>query len=196
MFHAHIPWLLHRPQKQQSATGTAVRFLGYICDSQRQAFILPHDKRSKYSALREAILRCKTVSLKNLQKFAGKTTSFALLVPAAKLYTNEVFQAISKAGKSRGGRTSISPLRYICCIFVLALVLVVVLVLFFVVVYFVLCTMPPVTRADLEEILDNKLSPLQQSLEFISAQYDKLLHLSSEHASTIKKLQMENQTGK
>lgn len=35
--------------------------------------------------------------MKNLQKFAGKTTSFALFVPAAKLYTNSVFLAISRA---------------------------------------------------------------------------------------------------
>ena len=83
----------------------AVRFLGYICNSERQAFILPEDKHTKFLLLRETILENKTVSLKKLQKFAGKTTSFALLVPAAKLYTNSVYQAISKACKS--GQTKI-----------------------------------------------------------------------------------------
>ena len=95
-------------KKSSLQPATAVRFLGYICDSQRQAFTLPHNKRSKFSALREAILRCKTVSLKNLQNFAGKTTSFALLVPAAKLYTNQVFQAISKACKSHNPKILLS----------------------------------------------------------------------------------------
>jgi len=75
-------------KKSSLEPATAVRFLGYICDSERRAFILPQDKRIKFTALREAILQNKPVSVKNLQKFSGKTTSFALLVPAAKLYTN------------------------------------------------------------------------------------------------------------
>ena len=78
---------------------TARRFLGYICDSERQAFLLPQDKKDKFAELREAILSRKSVSLKTLQKFAGKTTSFALLAPAAKLYSNSMYQAISRASK-------------------------------------------------------------------------------------------------
>ena len=49
-----------------------------------------------YASLRESILEKNSVSLKNLQKFAGKTTSISLLVPAAKLYINCVFRAIAK----------------------------------------------------------------------------------------------------
>ena len=66
----------------------AVRLFGYICNSKNRAFLLPQEKRDKFAALRENILSHKTVSLKNIQKFAGKTASFALLVPAAKLFTN------------------------------------------------------------------------------------------------------------
>jgi len=73
----------------------AVTLLGYICDSKKQAFLLPQDKRVKFATLREDVLSHKTVSLKNLQKFAGKTTSFALLVPAAKLFTNTPYHIIS-----------------------------------------------------------------------------------------------------
>ena len=58
---------------------TAVRFLGYICDSTLQAFILPEDKKVSFAKLRDEILKNNSVSLKNLQKFAGKTTSFALV---------------------------------------------------------------------------------------------------------------------
>ena len=66
----------------------SVRFLGYFCDSEKPVFIPPDDKRVSLTFLRESILEKNSVSLKNLQKFAGKTTSFSLLVPAAKLYTN------------------------------------------------------------------------------------------------------------
>ena len=79
---------------------TALRFLGYICDSLKQAFILPQDKRAKFASLRESILAHKTVSLKNLQKFAVKTTSFALVALAAKLFSNEAYRAISRCSKA------------------------------------------------------------------------------------------------
>ena len=79
---------------------TALRFLGYICDSLKQAFILPQDKRAKFASLRESILAHKRVSLKNLQTFAGKTTSFALVAPAAKLFYNEAYRAISRCSKA------------------------------------------------------------------------------------------------
>ena len=79
---------------------TAVRFLGYISDSTLQAFILPEDKKVTFAKLRDEILKNNSVSLKSLQKFAGKTTSFALVVPAAKLYTNAAYHAIAKANRS------------------------------------------------------------------------------------------------
>ena len=88
---------------------TARRFLGYSCDSEKQAFLLPQDKKEKFTELREAILSKKFVSLKTLQKFAGKTTSFALLVPAAKLYTNCVYHAISRAIKTSTRQVKLSP---------------------------------------------------------------------------------------
>ena len=69
-------------------------------ESDKQAFTLPPDKVHRFVALRDNILSHKTVALKTLQKFAGKTTSFSLLVPGAKLYTNAAYQAISKASRS------------------------------------------------------------------------------------------------
>lgn len=77
-----------------------VKYLGYFSESDKQAFTLPSDKVLKFAALRDCILDQKTVSLKTLQKFAGKTTSFSLLVPGAKLYTNAVYNAISKGSRS------------------------------------------------------------------------------------------------
>ena len=87
---------------------TARRLLGYICDSEKQAFLLPQDKKDKFAELREAILSKKSVSVKTLQKFA-KTTSFALLVPAAKLYSNSMYQAISRASKTSCPQIKLLP---------------------------------------------------------------------------------------
>ena len=47
--------------------------------------------------------------MKTLQKFAGKTTSFALLVPAAKLYSNSVYQAISQVSRNCVRQVKLSP---------------------------------------------------------------------------------------
>ena len=85
------------------------RFLGYICDSERQAFLLPQDKKDRFAELREAILGKKSVSVKMLQKFTSKTTSFALLIPAAKLYSNSMYQAISQASSSSSRQVKLSP---------------------------------------------------------------------------------------
>lgn len=64
-------------QKSRLVPCTAVSFLGFLCDSEKQVLMLQQGKRTKFAALRENILSHKTVSLKNLQKFAGKTTFFA-----------------------------------------------------------------------------------------------------------------------
>ena len=63
-----------------------IRFLGFLSDS----------------ILRDSILQCRKVSIKTLQRFAGKVTSFSLAVPAAQLYAREVYRAISLANCSSG----------------------------------------------------------------------------------------------
>ena len=79
---------------------TRIRFLGFLSDSILQAFLIPQDKRIKFATLRDSILQCRTVSIKTLQRFAGKVTSFSLAVPAAQLYAREVYRAISLANRS------------------------------------------------------------------------------------------------
>ena len=109
LFRGSFPRILHWPQEKLLIPSTARRFLGFICDSDRQAFLLPQDEKEKFAELREAVLGKKSVSLKTLQKLAGKTTSFALLVPAAKLYSNSMYQAISKASKTCFRQVKLSP---------------------------------------------------------------------------------------
>ncbi|KAK3705677.1 hypothetical protein QZH41_009522 [Actinostola sp. cb2023] len=86
--------------KSHLSPSQSVRFLGFIVDSVRRSFILPEDKKQKFSTLRETILKRKTVSIKTLQRLAGKITSFCLAVPAAQLYCREIYRAIPGFQKS------------------------------------------------------------------------------------------------
>ena len=58
--------------KSQSTPSTCVHLLGFICDSERQVFVIPQDKRNKIATLREDILSSPFVSLKTPQRFSGK----------------------------------------------------------------------------------------------------------------------------
>lgn len=71
------------------------RYLGFLVDSEREAYILPEDKRLKFSDLRELILSLEKVDLKTLQRFSGKCISMSLAVPGCKLFCREVNAAIS-----------------------------------------------------------------------------------------------------
>ena len=51
-------------------------FLGFICDSTRQAFVLPQDKKESFAMLRESIISSKCVTVNTLQRFAGKLSHF------------------------------------------------------------------------------------------------------------------------
>ena len=88
--------------KSQSTPSTCVCFLAFVCESVRQAFVIPQEKRNKFATLREDILLSPFGSLKTLQHFSGKVISFSLAIPGSKLYVQEVFKAIScHSGSSR-----------------------------------------------------------------------------------------------
>ena len=82
--------------KSQYVPSTVVCFLGFLCDSMRQAFLIPQDKKIKFVTLRESILSSSCVTLKTLHRFAGKVVSFSLAIPGCKLYVREVFNAIAQ----------------------------------------------------------------------------------------------------
>ena len=73
-------------EKLQLVPSTWTRFLGFRCDSVRQAFLLPEDEKAKFAALREDILSSPFVGLKTLQRFSGKVISFSIAIPGCKLY--------------------------------------------------------------------------------------------------------------
>ena len=79
-----------------------VKFLGFLVDSQLCAFLLPEDKKIKFATLREHILANREVSVKTLQRLAGKISSFCIAVPAALLYARDIFR--STAGFTRSSR--------------------------------------------------------------------------------------------
>ena len=81
--------------KSQCTPSTFVTFLGFICDLIRQAFLIPEEKKVKFKVLRENILAPKTVTLKTLQRFAGKAISLSLAIAGCKLYLREIFKAVS-----------------------------------------------------------------------------------------------------
>ena len=78
----------------------AVPYLGFLVDSTKLAFLLLEAKRKKFLDLLHVILSSSLTDLKALQRLAGKCNSFTLAVPGARLYTNEINRAISKATRS------------------------------------------------------------------------------------------------
>lgn len=86
--------------KCQVLPSTKVNYLGFVIDSDRQAYVLPEKKKVSFISLRESILCTDVVDLHTLQRFAGKCISMNLAIPAAKLYTREVNLAISRCQKN------------------------------------------------------------------------------------------------
>lgn len=94
--------------KSSLISSQCVRFLGYLPNSLLMASILPDDKKEKFRVLREEILFKSEVDLQLLQRFAGKTTYFAIAVPAARLYTRVIYRAIGSHGKRPGASIKIT----------------------------------------------------------------------------------------
>lgn len=81
--------------KSQCTPSTSVAFLSFICDTIRQAFLIPEEKKVKFKVLRENVLASKTLTIKTLQCFAGKAVSFRLAISGCKLYLREIFKAVT-----------------------------------------------------------------------------------------------------
>ena len=81
------------PQKE-------VPYLGFIIDSEPQAFILLSHKKEKFIRLVKEILPRDCLDLLTLQRLSGKCMSMSLTVAGARLYVNEINLAISGATRS------------------------------------------------------------------------------------------------
>lgn len=86
--------------KSSLTPSKTVPYLGFISDSQKQAFtLLPH-KKQKFITLIKETLHSKNLDLTTLQRLSGKCISMALAVPGARLFTNEINFATSRATRS------------------------------------------------------------------------------------------------
>ncbi|XP_068756624.1 uncharacterized protein [Montipora capricornis] len=81
------------PQKQ-------VPYLGFVIDSELQAFTLMPLKKEKFLRLVKETLPRDTLDLLTLQRLSGKCMSLSLAVPGARLYVNEINLAVSRATRS------------------------------------------------------------------------------------------------
>lgn len=88
-----------------------VPYLGFISDSHLQAFTLLPSKKAKFLDLLKSALSSSQIELLPLQKLAGKCVSMSLAVPAARLFTNEINLAISRASRSARPVRLLGPLR-------------------------------------------------------------------------------------
>lgn len=86
--------------KSQCTPSTVVCFLGFMCDSLHQSFLIPPEKKTKFAVLREGILSSLLVSLKTLQRFGGKVVSFSIAIPGCMLYVSEVSAVIAQLTRS------------------------------------------------------------------------------------------------
>lgn len=77
---------------------TFVRFLGFLVESVRQAYILPDDKRKKFVILREreCILKSEIVGVKTMQRFTGKCIAMGFDVSGENVLPGGKNAAISR----------------------------------------------------------------------------------------------------
>ena len=81
------------PQKQ-------VPYLGFVIDSELQTFTLLPLKKEKFLRFIKETLPRDTLDLFTLQRLSGKCMSLSLAVPGARLYSNEINLAMSRATRS------------------------------------------------------------------------------------------------
>ena len=80
---------------------TSLEYLGFLVDSEKQAFVIPRRKIVAWASLREKILACKkSVDIKSLQQFQGKCISLSLAVSTAKLFIRKMNHAIASASSN------------------------------------------------------------------------------------------------
>ena len=87
-----------------------VPYLGFLSDSAREVFHLKPEKRRCSLALVKDVLGKPFVTVKTLQRLAGKCVSFSLVVPAARLFTQEMNAATSRGPRIKASHSKTLPL--------------------------------------------------------------------------------------
>ena len=76
-----------------------IRYLGFVSDTDLEAFYLSDDKQKKFLELVNSILSGNTVPVHTLQRHAGNCFWFRLAVQDSPLFTNEINLTIGKGLK-------------------------------------------------------------------------------------------------
>lgn len=87
---------------------TRLVYLGIVCDSARRRFEVPEENLVKLETLITTAINTKSISFAVLEKVAGKCASMTVAVPAASLYTFNMYTQIGhlqRTGKSRVSAT-------------------------------------------------------------------------------------------
>ena len=82
-----------------------VPYLRFLSNSAREVFHLTDQRRDSSLALDKDVLGKPFVTVKILQRLAGKCVLFSLVVPAAKLFTREMNAAISRGQRNNANHT-------------------------------------------------------------------------------------------
>jgi len=87
-------------KKSILTTKQVVPYLGFLVDSVRQASLLIQVFANPGLSLTRHALSCSSTDVKTLQRLSGKYMSFALAVPGARLFIDELNIAIAKGLRS------------------------------------------------------------------------------------------------
>ena len=87
-------------EKSTLTPSKQIPYHGFVSDSQEQAFTLLLHKKQKFIALINQALNSTTLDLFTLQRLSGKCMFLDLAIPGARLYSNDINLAISRATRS------------------------------------------------------------------------------------------------
>ena len=95
-----IPWLLHRLVQIFLGPATGGNVFRIYRGHYSLCLFNPKGQEKDFADLCESILKDHSVSVRTLQRFAGKITSFSIAIPSAQLYVREIYRAIPGYSKS------------------------------------------------------------------------------------------------
>ena len=85
-------------------------YFGFLSDSAREVFHLKSEESQCFLALVKDVLGKPFVTVKTLQRLAGKSVSFSLVVPATKLFTREMNATILRGQRIEANHSKSLPL--------------------------------------------------------------------------------------
>lgn len=81
-------------------------FLGLTCDTISRRFTIPHSKLWKFMSLLQSVFNTGSVTIRDLERIAGRAVHFALAIPGAMFFVRHMYRTLADAtrGRRRPGR--------------------------------------------------------------------------------------------